>query len=320
MAVPLRQLRAIRSEQQGEVCVDGHRSLHRLGEEDVLRRRRQDVLPPHDVGDAVVDIVHGAGQVVGRRAVGSEDHEVVDLGVVELHLSPYDVCKDGGARPGHGEAHRGRLAGSQALLRLGITDAISAVVGGGAAGRLGLLAEGIKLLRRLERVVGAAGGHQRRRHLLIAGQAVALAICAVWSADLDSLVPIDAEPAQAVDDVPPVFVGAPLLVGVVAAQDQRAALAPSEEPVVEGGPPAPDVEVTRRRRGKPDPDGHLSTTGFTRTPTPSTSTSTRSPGSIGPTPEGVPVRITSPGSSVMMELTNETSSPIPKIMSDVDPA
>jgi hypothetical protein len=43
-----------------------------------------------------------------------------------------------------------------------------------------------------------------------------------------------------------------------------------------------------------------SATGFRSTPMPSTSTSTTSPGWSGPTPAGVPVMITSPGSSVMM--------------------
>jgi len=41
------------------------------------------------------------------------------------------------------------------------------------------------------------------------------------------------------------------------------------------------------------------TTGLTRAPTPSTSIVTTSPGSSGPTPAGVPVEITSPGSSVI---------------------
>ena len=44
------------------------------------------------------------------------------------------------------------------------------------------------------------------------------------------------------------------------------------------------------------------TTGFFSTPMPSTSISTVSPGCIGPTPAGVPVMMTSPGSSVMAAL------------------
>ena len=44
---------------------------------------------------------------------------------------------------------------------------------------------------------------------------------------------------------------------------------------------------------------HRSTTGLRKTPTPSTSISTVSPARMGPTPSGVPVVTTSPGSRVM---------------------
>ena len=47
---------------------------------------------------------------------------------------------------------------------------------------------------------------------------------------------------------------------------------------------------------------------------PSISTCTTSPGSIRPTPSGVPVRMTSPGSSVVKEETKDTSSAIPRTM------
>ena len=49
-------------------------------------------------------------------------------------------------------------------------------------------------------------------------------------------------------------------------------------------------------------------------PTPSISTSTTSPGSTGLDPAGVPVRITSPGSSVMNRDRSATSSPKPNSM------
>src|SRR4029450_1907172 len=57
--------------------------------------------------------------------------------------------------------------------------------------------------------------------------------------------------------------------------------------------------------------GGSGTTSLARTPTPSTSTSTRSPGSSGPTPAGVPVRSTSPGSRVITRLTKASRSATP---------
>src|SRR5207245_4300234 len=57
------------------------------------------------------------------------------------------------------------------------------------------------------------------------------------------------------------------------------------------------------------------TTGFVRLPMDSMRTSTRSPCWSGPIPAGVPVAITSPGSSVMICETRATMSSIGKIMS-----
>src|SRR5690606_20505735 len=56
---------------------------------------------------------------------------------------------------------------------------------------------------------------------------------------------------------------------------------------------------------------------FSRAPMPDISTLILSPIFIGPTPEGVPVMMTSPGSSVMIELTNSMMKNVGKIMSDV---
>src|SRR5262245_2741832 len=61
-------------------------------------------------------------------------------------------------------------------------------------------------------------------------------------------------------------------------------------------------------------------TGFDSVPTPSTSTSTVSPAFSGPTPSGVPVRSTSPGSSVMNVVTYSISEATLNTMSLVCPA
>src|SRR5207247_8068485 len=101
-------------------------------------------------------------------------------------------------------------------------------------------------------------------------------------------------------------------VGVIDAEDEDAAVMPCEEPVEERGARVPDVERSGRRRREPNADlrrdgRHVAATiGFDRTPIPAMSTSTESPGSIGPTPAGVPVMITSPGSRVITRETNDT--------------
>src|SRR5688572_32841763 len=69
----------------------------------------------------------------------------------------------------------------------------------------------------------------------------------------------------------------------------------------EGGRPgAPAVQGAHARLAHEEHVAHgRSITGLASTPTPSTSISTVSPGAIGPTPAGVPVEMTSPGSSVI---------------------
>jgi hypothetical protein len=55
-------------------------------------------------------------------------------------------------------------------------------------------------------------------------------------------------------------------------------------------------------------------------PIPSTVTATSSPACSGPTPAGVPVRTTSPGSSVIVWLTHETQAATSRSMSAVVPS
>ena len=285
----------------------------------MFRRRRQQVFAADDVGDSVVDVVDRRREVIGRGAVGPEDDEVVHLIVFERDLSANDVFERRPAGPRNLESNGRTLPCRDPLLRCLLIEVESAVVGRGRARGPCLVAERIELFRCRKRVVGRAVFDELVGDLLVALEASRLAVSAVGSADFDSLIPVEAEPAHRVQDVGCVLRRAALFVGVVGPQDHRAALRPHEEPVVERGAGTTDVQVAGRRRGEPNPGGHAWTTGFMSTPTPSISTSTRSPGTIGPTPEGVPVRMMSPGSRVMIDEMNETSSPTPNTRSAVEP-
>src|SRR3989449_4864252 len=69
------------------------------------------------------------------------------------------------------------------------------------------------------------------------------------------LVPVEAEPAQAVEDDAGVLVRGAFLVGVFDAEQELAARVAGEQPVEEGGAGAADVEVARGRRGEADAGG-----------------------------------------------------------------
>lgn len=51
-------------------------SLHK----DLPRRATQEVRAPYDIGDALSGIVDDDGQLVGKQAIATPDHEIADLG------------------------------------------------------------------------------------------------------------------------------------------------------------------------------------------------------------------------------------------------
>ena len=74
------------------------------------------------------------------------------------------------------------------------------------------------------------------------------------AADFRPLVPVETEPAQAVENAVDHFARRSLGVRVFDAQHERAAVPAREEPVEQRRAGAADVQVTRRRRGKTDAD------------------------------------------------------------------
>src|SRR5690606_18213680 len=120
------------------------------------------------------------------------------------------------------------------------------------------------------------------------------------------------------------------LVGVLDAEHEGATVLARERPVVEGGAGQADVRAAGRGRRHPHADGTIGvahccvhffrTTLLVREPMPATETSTSSPTCMGPTPSGVPVRMTSPGSSVITLDTCETRVGMSKTMSAVVPS
>ena len=89
---------------------------------------------------------------------------------------------------------------------------------------------------------------------LVDFRALALKIRAEISADVRAFVPIQPEPAQAFINGRRGFLGVALGVGVLDAQDQRAAVMPAKSQLNKRGARAADMQVTGGRRGKADAD------------------------------------------------------------------
>ena len=105
-------------------------------------------------------------------------------------------------------------------------------------------------------LINAAGVGEFLEPRVVDGLALALEIRPAGAVLAGAFVPVEAEPAHAVEDRLAGFLGVAGLVGVLDAQDERAAMFAGEEPVEERGACAADVEVAGWRRGEAGADGH----------------------------------------------------------------
>ena len=167
------------------------------------------------MGDSKVDVVDGAGKVIRGRAIRAQDHEVVDLFVVEADLITDPVVEGRHSRPRHRHADRGHLPGIDPGASLIGIHPEPAIVRRGPPGRLGLLAKLVQLVCGCKAVVGEATVEQIQRHLPITLVAHALAIRRVRATDIDPFIPVKAEPPHRGHNVLAVLGRVALRVGVV---------------------------------------------------------------------------------------------------------
>src|SRR5690606_8637308 len=119
--------------------------------------------------------------------------------------------------------------------------------------RLEGLPLGVELLLRAVAAVRLAGGDEALGRLPVALLTFTLEVGAELAADLRSLVPVEAEPAQGVEDGPHAVEAGALLVRVLDAQHEGAALAAGPEPVEQRRARAADVQITAGGGGEAHP-------------------------------------------------------------------
>ena len=88
-----RELAFVWRENQRQVRKLRHRRAERLVKQDLLVSVREMVLAANHVRDAHLDVVDHDREVVKRMAVGTQQHEIFDLGVAALLRSVNDVVK-----------------------------------------------------------------------------------------------------------------------------------------------------------------------------------------------------------------------------------
>ncbi len=197
------------------------------------------VVAADHVGDVHVMVVDHDGKIISRGAVAAQDHEVVEI-LVGKDDTPLDAVFDHRlALARRLEADRRRNAGRR-LAMIPVTP--SAVIAGSATLGAGALAHGGELLRARVAAIGLPFGKQLLRHLAVAFRARHL---------IEGLaVPLEVEPAQAVENGEDRSFRGARLVGVLDAQQHLAALGACVEPIEEGSPGAADMQIARGRGRK----------------------------------------------------------------------
>ena len=192
------------------MCKLRQRHAERLEEEDVLRRVGEVVLAADHVGDPHIRVVYDHGEVVERRTIRAEDHEIASECLsVDLDPTADKVINDHNARP-DAEPQGGRLPRRNATRRILCRDPrASARVSGRELRLFARTPLRIKFRASTEAVVRKARCVELRRNFGVARAASRLPVWTTPSALLvradDTLVRFKPEPAQPLKDVCLVF-------------------------------------------------------------------------------------------------------------------
>jgi hypothetical protein len=197
------------------------------------------VVATDDVGDAHVVVVDHHRQHVGRRPVGAQQDEIVELGIGDRDAALDEVvdCRLALAR-----GFQADDGGSAFGPRIG---AVAPFALEPERPPLGLrpLAPGLQFLGRQIAAVGGAALDQLVRDLGVARLILRL--------EMDLLVPVEPEPGEPVEDHVDRFLGRARLVGVLDPEQRLAAVVAGVEPGEQPGAGVADVEEAGGRRREP---------------------------------------------------------------------
>ena len=228
------------TEDQRHVAEGGQAGAERLVEQDLSRRVGEVIVAADHVRDPHLDVVDHDAEVVGRRAVGAEQDQVVELGRSGRRRGPSRDRRSRSRLPRVREAHDVTAAsparGAQVAAACRRRWAC-------APRRARPCASASRLLGRAVAAVGLALAQQaldlRRRYA---------AVRLLWK-NGPSSQPISSQ-RRLVEDRVDRRVGRALAVGVLDAQHEGAAVMAREEEVEERRARAADVQVAGRARSE----------------------------------------------------------------------
>jgi len=238
-----------------QVRVDRQRVPQRLGDEDLPRRIRQVLDSADDVGDRKVVIVHNAGQMIQTGTIGPLYHVILFRGPIESDIAANPIRERASPLAGHLESHH-RLPALRLEIRLllGCFRHPAAAVQEGVLFPFRRFPLGLQFLGASVIPVSAPVGEQRLHRLPMPIHPLRLKIGSAWPADVRTFVPVDTQPAKALQDRLQRLFDVPLLIRIIDAQDELSAMLPGVQPVEQGGAYPADVQITCRAGCKTSAD------------------------------------------------------------------
>ena len=233
----------------------GHADANqRLVQRDLTRRRRQDVLAAQHVGDphqCVVDrIDQGVQRISARPRQREVRHGACGEGGVAAHqVVPRDVLV------GHPQSHHGLAALGDERRALFVGEVAVEVV----VAQLGISARGdvpgLDLLRRRERLVCLARIQQPLHDVAVDLAAFGLPVGRIRPTDVGTLVVVQPEPAQRVQQRQIAFLAVAFGVGVFQPEHEGPTGVAGVGPVEQRGADQPNMWCACRRRAEPNSYG-----------------------------------------------------------------
>ena len=188
------------------------------------------------MGHAHQMVVHYYSEVISRNAIGFHDHKIIELVHAIGNITMNQIMEGYGTLGGILQAHGVAFAGSSASLGLLHGDiAAGAHITGGQLGSSLLFALLGQLLHGAEAVVSLALFHQLLAVFSINIQTLGLVVRTIIPSLFRALVPVDAKPVQAGDDLAHGVLLQALHISILDAQNQLATHFAGKQPVEQGG-------------------------------------------------------------------------------------
>ena len=217
-AVTLRQLGAVRSVDQGDVGEGRARPAQRIVDQALARGVVQMIVAANDVGHSHVVVVHDDGEIIGRRAVRTQQHQIVQVVGRPVHVALDLIGHRDRRRLWPTEAHDVR---QRQVVHGRLTVAPRRFEG--ALFSLGLVTQTTGLLGRGEVAVGVASFEQLIDHLAVAVGAAVL--------EHRLFVGEQFQPAQTVEDGLHRLVGRTFAVGILDPDQETPCVSLGVQPV-----------------------------------------------------------------------------------------